>query len=66
MWDLTAGKTFNTLTNHKKGIRGLVFHHEEETFASAAADNLKVNFINVIYIYIKYYLLKSRFWIFFF
>lgn len=42
VWDLAAGKTLKTLTNHKKGIRGLVFHPREYTFASGAADHIKV------------------------
>lgn len=41
-WDLTAGKCLNTLTNHKKSIRALLVHPTEYTFASAAADNIKV------------------------
>jgi pleiotropic regulator 1 len=30
-----------TLTHHKKGIRSLVAHPRELTFASGAADNIK-------------------------
>ena len=41
LWDLAAGKVMTTLTNHKKGVRGLVAHHSEFTFASASADNIK-------------------------
>jgi len=36
------GKSVKTLTNHKKAIRALAIHPEEYTFASAAADNIKV------------------------
>lgn len=41
-WDLAMGRSVKTLTNHKKAIRSLVLHHEEYTFASGAADNVKV------------------------
>merc|ERR1719461_1323497 len=41
-WDLAAGKPLSTLTNHKKAIRGLTIHPNEYTFASGAADNIKV------------------------
>lgn len=41
-WDLAAGKRIKVLTNHKKSIRGLLFHHEEYTFCSGSGDNLKV------------------------
>jgi len=30
------------LTNHSKGIRGLVIHPDEYTFASAGADKVRV------------------------
>jgi len=36
------GRSVKTLTNHKKAIRSMVFHHDEYTFASGAADNIKV------------------------
>jgi len=36
------GKAVHTLTNHKKAVRSLVVHHSEYTFASGAADNIKV------------------------
>lgn len=42
LWDIGMGKCVNTLTNHKKSIRAMVEHPTEYTFASAAADNLKV------------------------
>lgn len=41
MWDLAAGKVDTVLTHHKKGVRSLVFHPREMTFASGAADNIK-------------------------
>jgi len=41
-WDLLTGKTLSTLTNHKKAIRGLCINPTEYTFASGAADNLKI------------------------
>jgi pleiotropic regulator 1 len=41
------GKCVKTLTNHKKGIRALAIHPEEYTFASAAADNVKVT-LNIL------------------
>lgn len=41
------GRCIETLTNHKKAVRGLVFHHTEYTFASAGADNIKVLFFIV-------------------
>jgi len=42
LWDIGTGKSMTTLTNHKKAVRSLVIHHQEYTFASAAADNIKV------------------------
>jgi len=42
LWDLRTGKTKVCLTNHKKAIRGLVFSPIQNTFASGAADNIKV------------------------
>jgi len=41
-WDLITGKTTSVLTHHKKGIRSLLVHPTEYTFASGAADNVKV------------------------
>jgi pleiotropic regulator 1 len=29
LWDLAAGKTMVTLTNHKKSVRALAIHPEE-------------------------------------
>lgn len=42
LWDIGAGKSIQTLTNHKKAVRSLAVHPEEYTFASGAADNIKV------------------------
>lgn len=42
LWDIGTGKCVQTLTKHKKGVRAMVAHHEEYTFASAAADNVRV------------------------
>eukprot|EP01017_Pseudomicrothorax_dubius_P030250 TRINITY_DN3757_c0_g1_i4.p1 TRINITY_DN3757_c0_g1~~TRINITY_DN3757_c0_g1_i4.p1 ORF type:complete len:268 (-),score=59.20 TRINITY_DN3757_c0_g1_i4:51-815(-) len=42
LWDIGTGRSVETLTNHKKAVRGMCFHHSEYTFATAAADNLKV------------------------
>ena len=41
-WDLAKGKTITTLTHHKKSIRALKIHPKEYTYASGAADNIKV------------------------
>lgn len=41
-WDIGTGKRINVLTNHKKAVRSLLFHHSEYTFCSGAGDNLKV------------------------
>jgi pleiotropic regulator 1 len=49
-WDLAAGKCLKTLTNHKKAIRSLAFHHKEYTFASGAADHIKVRYLLGIFI----------------
>ena len=42
LWDIGSGKSLQTLTKHKKSIRMLRFHHQEYTFVSAAADDLKL------------------------
>ncbi len=42
LWDLVKGATRTTLTHHKKSVRALRIHPKEYTFASGAADNLKV------------------------
>ena len=41
LWDLAAGRSICTLTNHKKSIRALCAHPKENTFASASPDNIK-------------------------
>ena len=41
------GRSVKSLTNHKKAIRSLVFHHDEYTFSSGAADNIKVFVVNL-------------------
>jgi pleiotropic regulator 1 len=42
MWDVRTGSTIKTLTHHKKGVRSLVMHHNEYTFASAGSDKIRV------------------------
>lgn len=42
LWDLGTGKCMQTLTQHKKGVRAMVAHSEECTFASAGADKIRV------------------------
>ena len=34
LWDIVAGKCVQTLTHHKKGVRGLAIHQDEYTFCS--------------------------------
>jgi FOG: WD40 repeat len=41
MWDLAAGKTMGVLTHHKKGVRALVTHPTEFTFATASTGSIK-------------------------
>lgn len=41
LWDLAAGKSMCTLTNHKKSVRGVVLHPTLYMFASASPDNIK-------------------------
>ena len=41
MWDLAAGKSMATLTNHKKSVRSIVLHPKLYMFASASPDNIK-------------------------
>lgn len=41
LWDLAAGKTMCVLTHHKKGVRSLVTHPNEFTFASASTGSIK-------------------------
>jgi pleiotropic regulator 1 len=40
-WDIVAGKTMITLTNHKKSVRSIVLHPRYNSFASASPDNIK-------------------------
>ena len=42
LWDIRTGKTLNTLTHHKKGVRALVMHHEDYSFASAGSDKIRI------------------------
>jgi pleiotropic regulator 1 len=41
LWDLAAGKTITTLTQHKKGIRSFALNPTENSFISGATDNIK-------------------------
>lgn len=41
LWDLAAGKTMGVLTHHKKGVRSIVTHPREFTFASASTGSIK-------------------------
>ncbi|KAL2118939.1 hypothetical protein VTJ04DRAFT_5898 [Mycothermus thermophilus] len=41
MWDLAAGKTMGVLTHHKKGVRAVVTHPTEFTFATASTGSIK-------------------------
>jgi pleiotropic regulator 1 len=41
-WDIRTGNTLKTLTQHKKGIRSLVNHHDENSFASAGSDKIRI------------------------
>ncbi|KOB51891.1 Uncharacterized protein OBRU01_26299, partial [Operophtera brumata] len=41
LWDLAAGKSLCTLTNHKKSVRAIAVHPSLYTFASASPDNIK-------------------------
>lgn len=40
-WDIVAGKTMITLTNHKKSVRALTMHPKWNSMASASPDNIK-------------------------
>jgi pleiotropic regulator 1 len=40
-WDIIAGKTMCTLTNHKKSVRALTLHPKWYSMASASPDNIK-------------------------
>ncbi|KAL2015059.1 hypothetical protein VTK56DRAFT_6419 [Thermocarpiscus australiensis] len=41
MWDLAAGKTMGVLTHHKKGVRAVVTHPTEFTFATGSTGSIK-------------------------
>merc|ERR1712129_624548 len=41
LWDLAAGRSMATLTNHKKSVRGLVSHPKLLMFATGGPDNIK-------------------------
>ncbi|CAF5201747.1 unnamed protein product, partial [Rotaria magnacalcarata] len=40
-WDLVAGRTYCTLTHHKKSVRALAIHPKWHAMASASPDNIK-------------------------
>lgn len=40
-WDIVAGRTISTLTNHKKSVRALTLHPKYYSMASASPDNIK-------------------------
>ena len=42
LWDIRKGNSLHTLTHHKKGVRALVNHPKEYTFASAGADKIRI------------------------
>ena len=42
LWDIGQGKCIETLTRHKKGVKGIVIHREEFSFCSAGADKLRM------------------------
>ena len=41
-WDVRTGTSLYTLTHHKKGVRALIVHPTEYTFASGAADKIRI------------------------
>jgi len=41
LWDLAAGKASGVLTHHKKGVRALVTHPTEFTFATGSTGSIK-------------------------
>lgn len=41
LWDLATGKSYCTLTHHKKSVRALVLHPRLHMFASGSPDNIK-------------------------
>jgi pleiotropic regulator 1 len=42
LWDIRKGECLQTLTHHKKGVRAMVLHRDEYTFASAGADKIRI------------------------
>lgn len=41
LWDLAAGRSYATLTHHKKGVRAVVRHPRRRAAATASADAIK-------------------------
>eukprot|EP00760_Papus_ankaliazontas_P000828 PhM_4_TR10260/c0_g1_i1/m.66433/K12862/PLRG1, PRL1, PRP46; pleiotropic regulator 1 len=41
LWDLCSGKTREVLTHHKRGVRAVVHHPTEYTFASCSAESMR-------------------------
>ena len=41
LWDLAAGKSMSTLTQHKKAVRSIFGSNKEFSFVSAAPDSIK-------------------------
>jgi pleiotropic regulator 1 len=41
-WDIRSGSSTKALTQHKKGVRALVNHPRESTFASAGSDKIRI------------------------
>ncbi len=41
LWDLAAGKSMTTLTQHKKAVRSMAVNPREFSFASGGSDNIK-------------------------
>mmetsp|Transcript_31094 Transcript_31094/g.47485 ORF Transcript_31094/g.47485 Transcript_31094/m.47485 type:complete len:151 (+) Transcript_31094:1025-1477(+) len=41
-WDIRTGNSLKVLTHHKKGVRALVRHPTENTFASACSDKIRI------------------------
>jgi pleiotropic regulator 1 len=41
-WDIRKQECLHTLTQHKKGVRAMVLHPSEYTFASGGSDKIRV------------------------
>jgi pleiotropic regulator 1 len=41
-WDIRKGSSTMALTQHKKGVRSMVMHSENYTFASVDSDKLRI------------------------